>query len=95
MESAYAPGMDVPVKPPPQPPRENRSFEAVFRDRAHIRADCNLIRRAIREGWEIPADELASLPSRLGALLDDPGLTVREQRRAAELLLIMAGATSP
>ena len=53
--------------------------------------DLSMVRRAIRERWEIPAEVLRSLPAELAEMASDKGLDDRARVNAAKVLVTMHG----
>jgi hypothetical protein len=60
-------------------------------DPGHTRADIATVRRAIREGWDIPEQLLSALPKIAGAMALDKTEKTANRLRAMETLLKMKG----
>lgn len=73
-----------------QPPAENPETETTI-DAVGHRAGLVLVRRALREGWQIPQHVLATLPEMVTRMATD-AVTDRDRLRAVETLLAMQRA---
>jgi hypothetical protein len=62
---------------------------ALFVERKHVRSECRLLRRALREEWPIEDSTASVIIGRLGALLKAGGLSSREALAISETLLAM------
>jgi hypothetical protein len=60
-------------------------------DPSHTRADLATVRRAIREGWDIPEQLLSALPKIAGAMALDRTEKTANRLRAMETILKMKG----
>jgi hypothetical protein len=50
------------------------------------RSDMQMIRKAFREGWNVPPDERQRAVERLRQVLDDPARSARDKAKSQETL---------
>lgn len=60
-------------------------------DPGHVRADLAIVRRAVREGWEIPEQLLSALPRVAGAMALDKKEKSTVRLKAIETIIKMRG----
>jgi len=61
----------------------------ILTDTRHQRADMQLVRRAVREGWKIPPQVLEVLPRQVVKIFLDPDTPTRDKLKAADLVMKM------
>jgi hypothetical protein len=55
------------------------------------RSDMMLIRKAFKQGWNVPADERQRAVARLRQVLNDPARSARDKQKASETLASIEG----
>lgn len=74
---------------PHDAPAEPGDGGPLLSDEAHLRSDLQLLQRAIKERWEIPAAVFRALPSEVIRIAFDGQLSTRDRLRAVEVMLSM------
>lgn len=65
------------------------NLEGLFMERRHVRSDCRLLKRALREEWPIEDSMAPVIIGRLQAFLKEKNLSTREALAISETLLAM------